>query len=511
MSNKKVRVRFAPSPTGGLHLGGVRTVLYNYLFAKKHGGDFILRIEDTDQTRFVPGAEAYIFNCLKWCGLEPDESVQHGGAFGPYRQSERKDIYRTYADQLVAEGHAYYAFDTPEELEQMRRQYHTEENPSPQYDHKVRMQMRNSLTLDGNTVHELMRSGTPYVVRIKMPENETVSFNDMIRGGVSFHTSLVDDKVLLKADGMPTYHLAVVVDDHLMEISHAFRGEEWLPSAPVHVLLWKYLFGLDKMPQWAHFPLILGPNGKLSKRDGATYGFPVFAMSWTDPKTGEVTEGFKEKGFLPEAFINLLAVLGWNDGTEQELFSLEEMIARFSMDRVHSAGAKFDYEKAKWFNHEWIKKSGVQQLLSLVKPVLENKEITVADDTMLQKAIELTRDRCTLLTDFYEQTAYFFSVPQAMDLASIQPKWNEAKTLFFTELIRNYELAPVWEAQELEHNFKEIAAVNQLKPGEVMLPLRIMLVGGKFGPGVFDIAQLIGRDETIKRIENTLRLLSGGS
>jgi glutamyl-tRNA synthetase len=508
MSNKKVRVRFAPSPTGGLHLGGVRTVLYNYLFAKKYGGDFIVRIEDTDQTRFVPGAEAYIFSCLKWCGLEPDESVQHGGTFGPYRQSERKEIYRKYADQLVAEGHAYYAFDTPEELEQMRRQYRTEENPSPQYDHKVRMQMRNSLTLDGDTVHGLMHSNTPYVVRIKMPENETVSFNDMIRGEVSFNTSLVDDKVLLKADGMPTYHLAVVVDDHLMEISHAFRGEEWLPSAPVHVLLWKYLFGLDKMPQWAHFPLILGPNGKLSKRDGAKYGFPVFAMNWTDPATGEVTEGFKEKGFLPEAFINLLAVLGWNDGTEQELFSLEEMIARFSMDRVHSAGAKFDYEKAKWFNHEWIKKSDVQQLLPVIKPVLENREIIISDETMLQKAIELTKDRCTLLTDFYEQTAYFFAAPVTVDLDAVQPKWNEAKTLFFTELIRNYELAPVWEAQELEHQFKEIAAVNQLKPGEVMLPLRIMLVGGKFGPGVFDIARLIGREETIKRIENTLKLLN---
>ena len=508
MSNKKVRVRFAPSPTGGLHLGGVRTVLYNYLFARKHGGDFILRIEDTDQTRFVPGAEAYIFNCLKWCGLEPNESAQHGGAFGPYRQSERKEIYRNYADQLVAEGHAYYAFDTPEELEQMRRQYHTEENPSPQYDHKVRMQMRNSLTLDGNEVQELLHNGTPYVVRIKMPDNETVSFTDMIRGEVSFNTSLVDDKVLLKADGMPTYHLAVVVDDHLMEISHAFRGEEWLPSAPVHVLLWKYLFGLDKMPQWAHFPLILGPNGKLSKRDGAKYGFPVFAMNWTDPSTGEVTEGFKEKGFLPEAFINLLAVLGWNDGTEQELFSLEEMIARFSMDRVHSAGAKFDYEKARWFNHEWIKRSDARELLPAVKPVLENKGVVVADEALLEKAVELAKDRCTLLTDFYEQTAYFFETPQTVDLDSIRPKWNETKTLFFTELIRNYELASVWEAHDLEHNFKEIAAVNHLKPGEVMLPLRIMLVGGKFGPGVFDIAQLIGREETIKRIENTLRLLN---
>ena len=358
--SKKVRVRFAPSPTGGLHLGGVRTVLYNYLFARKHGGDFVLRIEDTDQSRYVAGAEDYIFNCLKWCGLEPDESPLKEGAYGPYRQSERKAMYRQYAEQLVKQGHAYYAFDTPEELEKMRSDFKTEQNPSPQYDHTIRMKMRNSLTLSTEALQKLLVDNTRHVIRIKMPEHETISFTDMIRGEVSFDTSLVDDKVLLKADGMPTYHLAVVVDDFLMKISHAFRGEEWLPSAPVHILLWKYLFGLEAMPQWAHFPLILGPSGKLSKRDGAKYGFPVFAMNWTDPKTSELTEGFKEKGFLPEAFINLLALLGWNDGTEQEIFSIEELIEKFSIERVHSAGAKFDYEKAKWFNHEsgvWSRES----------------------------------------------------------------------------------------------------------------------------------------------------------
>ncbi|MDX2045445.1 MAG: glutamate--tRNA ligase, partial [Chitinophagaceae bacterium] len=291
---KKVRVRFAPSPTGGLHLGGVRTVLYNYLFAKHHKGDFVLRIEDTDQTRFVPEAEEYIFDCLKWAGLEPDESPVHGGGYGPYRQSERKEIYRQYAEQLVKDGYAYYAFDTPEELEKMRNDFKTEENPSPQYDNKIRSRMRNSLSLPAEEVQTLLKTGTRHVIRIKMPEHETVSFNDVIRGEVSFDTSVADDKVLLKADGMPTYHLAVVVDDYLMKITHAFRGEEWLPSAPVHILLWKYLFGLDKMPEWAHLPLILGPNGKLSKRDGAKYGFPVFAMNWTDPKTNELTEGFKE-------------------------------------------------------------------------------------------------------------------------------------------------------------------------------------------------------------------------
>ena len=496
--SKKVRVRFAPSPTGGLHLGGVRTVLYNYLFAKKNGGYFIVRIEDTDQNRYVPGAEEYIFDTLKWCGLEPDESVQHGGNYGPYRQSERKETYRQYAEKLLTEGHAYYAFDTPEELEKMRQDYRTEQNPSPQYDHTIRMKMRNSLSLSKEETQKLMDEGTRHVIRIKMPENEKVSFIDMIRGEVSFETSTVDDKVLLKADGMPTYHLAVVVDDHLMQISHAFRGEEWLPSAPVHILLWKYLFGLENMPQWAHFPLILGPNGKLSKRDGAKYGFPVFAMNWTDPKTGELTEGFKEKGFLPEAFINLLALLGWNDGTAQEIFSKEELIEKFSMERVHSAGAKFDYEKAKWFNHEWIKKlaSGDQRFQKAL-----NLPDGLYSDKSLEKIIELIKDRCTLLTDFVQQSAFFFKAPEVLDVDAVKPKWNDGKKLFFAELIRNYELTPDWTAHTLETNFKEIASVNDLKPGELMLPFRIMLVGGKFGPGVFDIAELIGKEETIKRIQ----------
>lgn len=507
--SKKVRVRFAPSPTGGLHLGGVRTVLYNYLFARQQGGDFVLRIEDTDQSRYVAGAEDYIFNCLKWAGLEPDESPLHGGSFGPYRQSERKaaGIYQKYADELVKKGFAYYAFDTPEELEKMRQEYKTEQNPSPQYDHTLRMKMRNSLSLPEADVKQLLEAGTRHVIRIKMPDNETVSFTDMIRGEVSFETSLVDDKVLLKADGMPTYHLAVVVDDYLMQITHAFRGEEWLPSAPVHILLWKYLFGLDAMPQWAHLPLILGPNGKLSKRDGAKYGFPVFAMNWTDPKTGELTEGFKEKGFLPEAFINLLALLGWNDGTEQELFTKEELVQRFSMERVHSGGAKFDYEKAKWFNHEWIKKSLAGSLASLAGALLKENGIEVTDTAKLGKVIELVKDRCTLLPDFVQQSAFFFRAPESIDIAAVKPKWNETKALFFAELIRNYETSPVWDTSTLESNFKEIASVNEIKPGDVLLPLRIMLVGGKFGPGVFDIAALIGKEDTIARMQRALAQL----
>lgn len=505
--SKRVRVRFAPSPTGGLHLGGVRTVLYNYLFAKKHGGDFIVRIEDTDQSRYVPGAEEYIFDTLRWCGLEPDESVQHGGNYGPYRQSERKAGYRQYAEQLVEKGYAYYAFDTPEELEQMRQTHKTEQNQSPQYDHTVRMQMRNSLTLPPAEVKALLDAGTRHVIRIKMPENETVSFTDMIRGEVHFETGLTDDKVLLKADGMPTYHLAVVVDDHLMEITHAFRGEEWLPSAPVHLLLWKYLFGFDQMPQWAHFPLILGPSGKLSKRDGAKYGFPVFAMNWTDPKTGELTEGFREKGFLPEAFINLLALLGWNDGTEKEIFTLDELTDHFSMERVHSAGAKFDYEKAKWFNHEWIKRLPSDALQAAVKNVLQQQGIAAPDDARLGRVTELVKERCFFLTDFVQQAGFFFQPPATLDTDAVKPKWNEEKKNFFIAYADKLNGLTEFTADALENAFKELATEKNIKPGELQLPFRIMLVGGKFGPPVFQIAELIGREETRARISRGLELL----
>ena len=501
--SRKVRVRFAPSPTGGLHLGGVRTVLYNYLFAKQHNGDFILRIEDTDQSRYVAGAEEYIFNCLKWAGLEPNESPVHGGEYGPYRQSERKETYRKYAEQLVKDGNAYYAFDTPEDLERMRIEYKTDHNPSPQYDHTLRMKMKNSLTLLPEEVNKLLAAGTKHVIRIKMPENETISFTDIIRGEVHFDTSLVDDKVLLKADGMPTYHLAVVVDDYLMKISHAFRGEEWLPSAPVHILLWKHLFGLEHMPQWAHLPLILGPNGKLSKRDGAKYGFPVFAMSWTDPISKELTEGFREKGFLPEAFINLLALLGWNDGTEQEIFSKDELVAKFSLERVHSGGAKFDYEKAKWFNHEWIKKSEAGRLEPEVEKLLAEKNIP-ENKELLAKIIELVKDRCSLLTDFAQQTSFFFEAPASWDVDAVKPKWNEDKKKFFEAYIDKLQSTEAWDAVSLENEFKNLATEKGIKPGELQLPLRIMLVGGKFGPPVFNIAELLGRKETVERIRKAL-------
>jgi len=504
----KVRVRFAPSPTGGLHLGGVRTVLYNYLFAKNKGGKFIVRIEDTDQTRFVEGAEQYIFDCLKWCGIEPDESPIHGGDFGPYRQSERKEqgIYKQYAEKLIADGHAYYAFDTPEELEKMRSDFKSPQNPSPQYDHHVRMKMKNSLTLTVKEVNDLLAAGTRHVIRIKMPQGETVSFTDMIRGEIKNETDLVDDKVLLKADGMPTYHLAVVVDDYIMKISHAFRGEEWLPSAPVHVLLWRYLFGLDKMPEWAHLPLILGPSGKLSKRDGAKYGFPVFAMNWIDPKTNELTEGFKEKGFLPEAFINLLALLGWNAGTEQELFTKEELIEKFSIERVHSGSAKFDYEKAKWFNHEWIKKLGVESYTLQVKSLFKANGISIDDDDKFKNILGLVSDRCTLIPDFYTQAAFFFKTPETLDVDAVKPKWNDDKKLFFADWCNALNNLENWDAVSLENSFKELATAKNIKPGELQLPFRIMLVGGKFGPPVFVIADTIGKLETINRISKALAI-----
>jgi len=504
----KVRVRFAPSPTGGLHLGGVRTVLYNYLFARHHGGDFVLRVEDTDQKRFVEGAEAYISQCLDWCGLHPDESPQKGGPFAPYRQSERKHLYYQYAQQLIDNGFAYYAFDEPEDLERMRQRFKTDANPTPQYDHSLRMEMRNSLSLSQEEVLELLGKGTPYVVRIKMPQNTVVKFTDLIRGEVEFDSSLVDDKVLLKADGMPTYHLAVVVDDYLMKITHAFRGEEWLPSAPVHVLLWKYLGWENEMPQWAHLPLILKPDGhgKLSKRDGERLGFPVFAMDWTDPKTGETTTGFKERGFLPEAFVNILAMLGWNSGTEQELFSLDELIEKFSIDRVHKAGAKFDYEKAKWYNHQYIQKKSDSELAVLVKPFIEKQGVDT-DEIYLAKVAGLIKERCHLLTEFWEQGHFFFKTPELVELPAISSKWNEAKAAFFEAYLQAIPAVNDWNSEALEAHFNEVVSAHGLKKGDVLLPLRIMLVGGKYGPGVFAIEEMIGAEETAKRIRTALDLL----
>jgi len=480
----EVRVRYAPSPTGGLHIGGVRTVLYNFLFARQHAGRFILRIEDTDQSRFVPGAEEFIKDSLRWCGLEPDEGPTQGGPFGPYRQSDRKAIYGPYAEQLVRADRAYYAFDRPLELETMRARYKSEEDPNPQYDRKIRMKMRNSLSLTLEETERLLEDGTPHVIRLKMPEeNIAVSLDDLIRGRIEFQTENLDDKVLLKADGMPTYHLAAVIDDYLMDITHVFRGEEWLPSAPAHVLIWRYLFGEEFMPQWVHMPLILKPdgNGKLSKRDGGRLGFPVFAMDWTDPN-GETHQGFKEIGFLQEAFLNMLAMLGWNDGTGQEIFSLDELIAKFSLERVHTSGAKFDYEKAKWFNHEWIKRSSVERLYGPVRDLFGQKGLVQDDPEKLRAVIALVKDRCSLLPEIVEQGRFFFEAPTSWDLDSIRPKWNEMKFRFFQEWVDRIEDGPHWSATWLEERFKMQALEQGLKAGDLQLPLRVMLVGEKKGP-----------------------------
>lgn len=500
-SEKSVRVRFAPSPTGGLHLGGVRTALFNYLYAKHHGGDFVLRIEDTDQTRFVDGAEAYISECLEWCGIIPDESPDREGAYGPYRQSERKSTYRQYAEQLVNDGYAYYAFDTTEELEAQRAQY-----PNFRYSHENRHNLRNSLSLEVEEVRQLLEAGHPHTIRIKIPKDTVISFEDKIRGRVTFESSLIDDKVLLKADGMPTYHLAVVVDDRAMEISHVFRGEEWLPSAPIHILLWDYLGWKEDMPEWAHLPLILKPdgNGKLSKRDGDRLGFPVYAMNWADPNTGHVTVGFRERGFLPEAFVNMLALLGWNDGTEQELFSLQELIEKFDVDRISKGGAKFDFEKAKWFNKEWIGRVDSHDLLPQLKAALEKEGTVNANEEHILYIFDLIKDRLTFLSDFWEQAGFFFKKPSVYDSAAIKSKWNEQKTVFFQEIARSFAARSEWRAPDLEAFFKQKVVESRMKVGELMLPFRIMLVGGKFGPDVFIIAEILGQQEVIERIKAAL-------
>jgi glutamyl-tRNA synthetase len=388
----------------------------------------------------------------------------------------------------------------------MRADHRTASNPSPQYDHQSRMHMRNSLTIGAEETARLLSVHTPHVIRIQMPENETLYLKDMIRGQVEFNTSIVDDKVLLKADGMPTYHLAVVVDDFLMQISHAFRGEEWLPSAPVHVLIWRYLFGEENMPAWAHFPLILKPdgNGKLSKRDSDRLGIPIFAMEWKDPATGEIISGFREKGFLPEAFINMLAVLGWNDGTEQELYALEELVEKFSIDRVHKAGAKFNYEKAKWFNQEWIRKVPLDELCLQVRKIYSEQKLRIPDENYLRSVIILLRDRCHLLPEFYTQGKFFFEAPQQWDQEAVRPKWSAGKSDFFNALINNFSGITEWNALNLETAFKELAVTRQIKSGELQLPLRIMLVGEKSGPPVFEIAALLGKEKTGERINNFL-------
>ncbi len=501
MSDKKVRVRFAPSPTGPLHMGGVRTALFNYLFAKKHGGEFILRIEDTDQTRFVPGAEEYIIESLNWCGLNPVEGPGIGGNFGPYRQSERKDLYKKYADQLVETGWAYYAFDTAEETDALRKEAEANKETFS-YGIATRDKLNNSLTLSEEVVKAKIAAGEAYVIRFKMPADTDVTEEDLIRGSVTFNTTKsLDDKVLFKSDGMPTYHLANVVDDHLMKISHVIRGEEWLPSMPLHVLLYKALGWEETKPRFAHLPLILKPvgKGKLSKRDGDKLGFPVFPLEWTDPKTGDVSKGYREEGYFPEAFMNLLALLGWNPGTEQEFFSMEELSEIFGLERVVKSGSRFDPEKAKWFNRHYFQLKSVEELSELFKPVLVGKGVEASDDKINAVVAEV-KERCEFVAELWDQSSYFFEVPTEYDAKTVKKKWKENTGSQLAEIANTFESVEDWKADSIKDTFSAFMAEKEWGFGAIMNPLRLSLVGGNMGPDLFVICELLGKEETIARI-----------
>ena len=504
MPERKVRVRFAPSPTGALHIGGVRTALYNYLFAKQHNGDMILRIEDTDSQRFVPGAEAYIIEALEWLGIKFDEGVGYGGNHAPYRQSERKDIYRKYVEQLLSDGKAYIAFDTPEELEAKRK-----EIPNFQYDASTRMQMRNSLTLPKEEIDRLIAEGKQYVVRFKVEPGEDVHVNDLIRGEVIINSSILDDKVLYKsADNLPTYHLANIVDDHLMEISHVIRGEEWLPSAPLHVLLDRAFGWKDSMPEFAHLSLLLKPdgNGKLSKRDGDRLGFPVFPLEWHDPKTGEVSSGYREAGYLPEAVINFLALLGWNPGNDQEILSMDDLIKLFSLEKCSKNGAKFDFEKGKWFNHKYIQNKSNEELTELFLPILQEKGIS-ADPAKTAKIIGLVKDRISFVKELWAQTSYFFIAPESYEEKSVKKRWKEDTPERMKELIEILENITDFASEDTEKIVLGWITENNYHMGNVMNAFRLAVVGECKGPHMFDITTILGKEETIKRIKKAIEVL----
>jgi len=501
---RKVRVRFAPSPTGPLHMGGVRTALFNYLFAKKHGGDFLLRIEDTDQNRFVPGAEEYIIESLKWCGLVPDEGVGFGGDMGPYRQSERKAIYKKYADHLIENGFAYYSFDTAEELDELRKQAEADKLVFS-YDLHTRNKLKNSLTLSPEEVSAHLQSGESYVIRFKMPENREIVEEDLIRGRVSFNTNQLDDKVLYKSDGMPTYHLANVVDDHLMQITHVIRGEEWLPSMPLHVLLYESLGIAETKPRFSHLPLILKPEGKgkLSKRDGDKMGFPVFPLLWKDPETGDYSRGYREDGYFPEAFINMLALLGWSPGTEQEFFSIDELIEIFDLSRVVKSGARFDPEKAKWFNRHYMQQKSVSELAQLFLPVLNEKGIEI-DATKLERITGMIQERCEFVKDLWEQGHFFFQAPESYDEKTVQKKWKPDTNEKLQAIADLFETITDWNAANIKEVFSEFMTAKEWGFGVVMVPVRLALVGSSSGPDLFDICELIGKDETTGRIKTAI-------
>lgn len=501
---KEVRVRFAPSPTGALHIGGVRTALYNYLLARQSKGTMILRIEDTDQTRYVPGAEEYIIQSLAWIGIQIDEGVGVGGPHAPYRQSERKPIYAKYAQQLIDEGNAYYAFDTEQELEAMREKLKAA-NVTFQYNAITRTQMRNSLTLSAEETKALLDAGTPYVIRLKVPRKEEVRLNDLIRGWVMVHSSQIDDKVLMKSDGMPTYHLANVVDDYLMKISHVIRGEEWLPSAPLHVLLYRFLGWEQDMPQFAHLPLLLKPdgNGKLSKRDADQAGFPIFPLNWMDPEKKEISKGYKESGYLPEALINFLAFLGWNPGTTQELFTLDELIDAFSLDRINKAGARFDILKAQWYNQHYLRVKSDDELVAFLMEALQREQLT-CDHEKAVKVVQIMRDRVTFPKDFWEHAKFLFVTPTSFDESVVNKKWNDDAV----KVIRAYrdaiEKLPALEAAAAKVTLDDVTASLGIGSGKIMQALRVALTGAGGGPDLMMILEIIGQQEAVQRMTHAL-------
>ena len=505
----EVRVRFAPSPTGPLHIGGVRTALYNYLFAKKHRGKIILRIEDTDQSRFVKGAENYIIESLNWCGIKFDESIINKGDYGPYRQSDRKEIYREYAEKLIEEGNAYYAFDTSEELDEMRSRMKKAGVPSPQYNSITRSSMKNSISLSEDEVKNRLNNDEKYVIRIKMPRNEEVKIHDVIRGWVVVNTNNMDDKVVFKSDGMPTYHLANVVDDYLMKISHVIRGEEWLPSAPLHVLLYKFLGWGKEMPKFAHLPLILKPdgNGKLSKRDGDRLGFPVFPIKWINPDNGDVSLGYKEQGYITEAFINMLSLLGWNPGTTQEIFSMNELIQSFSLDRVGKAGAKFDFDKTKWFNQQYLRAKNKEDLANELQIILKENNIKM-DDKFVASVCNQLKERATFVKDMWLEGAYYFSAPTSYDEKTIRKKWKEDTPKFLSELKIRLEKISDFSSINIEIEFKKYLEDNDLGMGRLLPAFRLALTGLGMGPSLFDIASLLGKTETLMRMEVALNTIT---
>lgn len=506
--NRKVRVRFAPSPTGPLHIGGVRTALYNYLFARRHGGEMILRIEDTDSNRFVPGAEDYINESLKWLGIKIDEGVREGGNYGPYKQSERRDIYRQYVKQLLDNGKAYMAFDTPEELEAARAA-----TPNFQYDASTRLNMRNSLALPAEEVKRLLDEGTPYVVRFLIEPGRDVEVIDLLRGKVTINSSILDDKVLYKsADDLPTYHLANIVDDHLMEVSHVIRGEEWLPSAPLHFLLYEAFGWGDTRPEFVHLPLLLKPDGKgkLSKRDGDRLGFPVFPLEWHDPKTGAISSGYRESGYLPEAVINFLALLGWNPGDDTEIMSMDELIEKFSFDHCSRSGAKFAYDKGRWFNHEYLQTTPDAELAQLFRPVLAAHGVNPDDfsDDYITRVVGLVKGRINFVADLWDQAKFFFTAPTEYAEKDIKKRWKEDTPAILTELIEVLRSLPDFSSKGAEPVVLDWVAQKGYHLGNVMNAFRLTLVGECKGPHIFDITELLGRDETIRRIAKGIETIN---